>query len=285
MKSKLLFVLAVLLFLGGLCLIGYPAVKTAAFRQAEKRTIRQFEHYRAEAAAAEPKNVTECGTSTESPAEQPEAPARPFRALWDACEAYNQALAENGQIGFSEQSMAEPGIDPAAYGWEEDVFACLYIPSADIEVPVYLGASSNNLNRGAAVLGQTSLPIGGESSNCVICGHRTWNAIQHTFIGLENVQIGDELSLTNPWETLSYRVVSIETIYPDNLDLVRIQPGRDLLTVFTCTRPNNHRIVVSCERTITEEEEEKKRNPLLLPWVSEAIVSTRRWYKGRAFCP
>ena len=283
MKCKLLFALAGLLFLCGIGVLCYPAIKTAAYRRAEKGIVRQFERYHAEAAVAVTEPTTESVSPAAPPVEQPEA--RPFRALWDACEAYNQALAENGQIGFSEQSMAEPGIDPAAYGWEEDVFACLYIPSADIEVPVYLGASSNNLNRGAAVLGQTSLPIGGESSNCVICGHRTWNAIQHTFIGLENVQIGDELSLTNPWETLSYRVVSIETIYPDNLDLVRIQPGRDLLTVFTCTRPNNHRIVVSCERTITEEEEEKKRNPLLLPWVSEAIVSTRRWYKGRVFCP
>ena len=265
MKRKLLFSIAGLFFLCGIGVLCYPKIKTAAFQRAEQGTILQFKQYRAEAVDAESENVAESGHPARPDTEQPEAPTRPFQALWDACEAYNLALAKDGQVGFSEQSMAEPGIDPAAYGWEEAVFACLYIPSADIEVPVYLGANSDNLNRGAAVLGQSSLPIGGESTNCVICGHRTWNAIQHTFIGLENVQIGDELYLINPWKTLSYRVISIDTIYPDNLDLIRIQPGRDLLTVFTCTRPNDHRIVITCERI---KEGEKPCNPILLPWVS-----------------
>ena len=60
--------------------------------------------------------------------------------------------------------------------------------------------------------------------------------------------MGDLVQLTNPWETLNYRVISTQTIYPDNLEQVRIQPGRDLLSIFTCTYPNTKRVLVTCER-------------------------------------
>ncbi len=109
-----------------------------------------------------------------------------------------------------------------------------------------------NLNKGAAILGQTSMPIGGASTNCVIAGHRTWNGIMHPFVGLEKVEVGDLLYLTNPWETLTYRVVRKEIIYPDNSDKVRIQEGRDLISIFTCTYPNTRRVLVTCERIIEE---------------------------------
>ena len=105
-----------------------------------------------------------------------------------------------------------------------------------------------NLNQGAAILGQTSMPIGGEGTHCVIAGHRTWNAILHPFVGLEKVQAGDLVCVTNPWQTLTYRVETVEIIFPDDAEKIRIQPGRDLLSVFTCTYPNTRRVLVTCER-------------------------------------
>ena len=64
--------------------------------------------------------------------------------------------------------------------------------------------------------------------------------------------MGDLVQITNPWETLSYRVISTQTIYPDDLEQVRIQPGRDLLSIFTCTYPNIKRVLVTCERIYKE---------------------------------
>lgn len=94
---------------------------------------------------------------------------------------------------------------------------------------------------------QTSLPIGGENSHCVIAGHRSWNGVV-CFRPIENLTPGDTVFLTNPWETLSYTVTERKTIAPSQIEEIQVQPGRDLLTLFTCTSPNSQRVLVRCER-------------------------------------
>lgn len=260
MKRKLLIAPAVLLFLFGLGVLLYPTIRTAAFRQAERREIRCFQEYRAENRAKggispdtssidAPEDIflTESSEQTE-PAET----ERAFPELWEACAKYNAQLVENQRASLTASGMDSPALVLSDYGWEEDVFAALSIPSAGIETPLYLGASRSNLTKGGVILGQTSLPIGGESTHCVIGGHRTWNAILHPFISLEEVAVGDLVQITNPWESLNYRVISTQTIYPDDLEQVRIQPGRDLLSIFTCTYPNTRRVLVTCERICKE---------------------------------
>lgn len=260
MKRKLLIAPAVLLFLFGLGVLFYPTIQTAAFRQMERREIRRFQEYRAENRAeggisldAFSIDAPEDMLHPESPAQtEPAEAERPFPELWEACVAYNTRLVEEQPTSLTASGMNNPALVLSDYGWEEDVFAALSIPSAQIETPLYLGASRSNLTKGGVILGQTSLPIGGESTHCVIGGHRTWNAILHPFVSLEEVAVGDLVQLTNPWETLSYRVISTRTIYPDDLEQVRIQPGRDLLSIFTCTYPNTKRVLVTCERIYKE---------------------------------
>ena len=246
MKRKLLLFFTGLLFLCGLGVLLYPTVRTAAFRQAEKSAILQFEAYRAER-KNEAGQTVDAPEDLSQPASDPddipttETP-RAFPELWEACVRYNTLLPETQGSGLTAQSMTYPAFDLAEYGWEQEVFACLSIPSANIETPLYLGADRTNLNRGGVILGQTSLPLGGESTHCVIGGHRTWNGILHPFVSLEQVQIGDLAYVTNPWETLTYRVIAAETISPNDLEHIRIQPGKDLLSIFTCTYPKLRRL-------------------------------------------
>lgn len=258
MKRKLLLFFAGLLFLCGLGVLLYPTVRTAAFRQAEKSAIRQFEAYRAEG-KIEAGQVDDALEDLSQPVSDPDdTPAtetpRAFPELWEACVRYNTLLPETQGSGLTAQSMTVPALDLAEYGWEQEVFAYLSIPSVDIETPLYLGADRSNLNRGGVILGQTSLPIGGESTHCVVGGHRTWNGILHPFVSLEQVQIGDLVYVTTPWETLTYRVISTETISPNDLEQIRIQPGKDLLSIFTCTYPNTRRVLVTCERIYEKED-------------------------------
>lgn len=70
-------------------------------------------------------------------------------------------------------------------------------------MPVYLGATDVNLASGAAHLSQTSLPIGGENTNCVIAGHRGWNGAAY-FRYVPDLEKGDFVTLQNLWETLTY---------------------------------------------------------------------------------
>lgn len=241
-RDWILIFLAILVFLSGLIIILYPSLKTAAFRQAKRNSIQQFDQYR---------STAEIPIVSVPPVEDgvyASEPQRIFPELWAACVSFNAQLPAAQSGGLTEESMQQPSINLSGYGWAQEVFGYISIPTADIDAPLYLGGSLFNLNRGAAVLGQTSLPIGGESTNCVIAGHRTWEGILHPFIGLAKVQIGDLVYLTNPWETLTYQVVSTEVIFPDNMEKIRVQEGRDLLTVFTCTYPNTQRLVVTCER-------------------------------------
>ena len=257
MKRKLLLFFAGLLFLCGLGVLLYPTVRTAAFRQAEKSAIRQFEEYRAEG-KNEARQEVDAPENHSQPVSDPdetpdvEAP-RAFPELWEACVRYNTLLPETQGSGLTARSMTVPALDLSEYGWKQEVFACLSIPSADIETPLYLGANCSNLNRGGVILGQTSLPIGGKSTHCVVGGHRTWNGILHPFVSLEQVQIRDLVYVTNPWETLTYRVIATGTISPNDLEQIRIQPGKDLLSIFTCTYPNTRRVLVTCERSYEED--------------------------------
>ena len=126
----------------------------------------------------------------------------------------------------------------------------LEIPAMELTMPVYLGASDAHLAAGAAVLGNTSTPIGGDNTNSVIAGHRGWKGADY-FRHIDRLQVGDTVTLTNLWETLTYTVADIQIIQPHEVDKIKIQPNRDLLTLITChpyASGGRQRYVVYCER-------------------------------------
>ncbi len=233
----LLLTLAVFLVLASVFVFLWPTLKTARYWHKNDRTIERF--------TETIKWLQEPGEAMESTNEEK---TLPFAELREACERYNAELYSSGQKDLTEETQLDPPFDLSEYGWEEETFAVLSIPDAGIETAVYLGARSENLDQGAAVLGQTSLPLGGENTNCVIAGHRTWNGVIF-FHPLRELKEGATVTITNPWGTLTYTVREVTTIAPTNIDAIRIQEGRDLLTLFTCTYPNTHRVLVVCERS------------------------------------
>ena len=89
---------------------------------------------------------------------------------------YNITLYESGQIGLADAwSYEQPAFDLDKYGLAADAVAVLHIPVMEQEFPVYLGATKENLAKGVAVLGQTSMPVSGTNTNCVIAGHRGYS--------------------------------------------------------------------------------------------------------------
>ena len=109
------------------------------------------------------------------------------------------------------------------------------------------------LAAGAAVLGNTSAPIGGDNTNCVIAGHRGWKGADY-FRHIDRLAVGDSVTLTNLWETLTYTVADIQIIQPHEVDKIKIQQGRDLLTLLTChpyASGGRQRYVVYCEKLPT----------------------------------
>lgn len=164
-------------------------------------------------------------------------------------EEYNKDLLVNGQEISDPFSFQKLDFDMRSYGIENNIVAEIKIDILNLKVPIYLGATEENLNRGLAHLSHTSLPLGEETSNVVVAGHR--GLIRHKmFRHLDKLQQGDEIVITNFWEELRYKVIKYEIISPDEVSKVLIQDGKDMITLITCHpfRVNTQRLVVYCER-------------------------------------
>ena len=174
--------------------------------------------------------------------------------LREAMEEYNLQLSQDHSGLDSVDSYEAPGLNLEDYGMEaDDAVGYVEIPAMDVTLPLYLGASRAHMNDGATVLGQTSMPIGGISTNCVIAAHRGWNG-KAMFRDVELLQGGDLVYLTNLWETLTYQVTGISIIWPDEVEAVAIQPSQDMVTLLTC-HPyvvGTHRYLVYCQRVEDE---------------------------------
>ena len=144
----------------------------------------------------------------------------------------------------------DPSFVLADYGLESEVFAVISIPALELEMPVFLGANYRHMADGAALLGQTSIPIGGKNTNCIIAGHRGWGGASY-FRYVDKLQPGDEVIITNLWETLQYRVAEIQIIQPNEVEQILIKPGQELVTLLTChpyASGGRQRYLVICER-------------------------------------
>ena len=179
-------------------------------------------------------------------------PEQSYPELLAALQDYNQRIyAEKQSDLTSLEACEEPAVDLAAYGIEDEIIGVLEIPAMELTMPVYLGASDEHLAAGATVLGNTSAPIGGDNTNCVIAGHRGWKGADY-FRHIDRLAVGDTVTLTNLWETLTYTVADIQSIQPHEVDKIKMQQDRDLLTLLTChpyASGGRQRYVVYCERT------------------------------------
>ena len=180
-------------------------------------------------------------------------PEQKYPELLAALQEYNRQLYAEKQCNLTDlEACEELAADLTVYGIEDEVIGVLEIPAMELTMPVYLGASDAHLAAGTAVLGNTSAPIGGDNTNCVIAGHRGWRGADY-FRYIDRLQVRDTVKLTNLWETLTYTVADIQIIQPHEVDKIKIQQGRDLLTLLTChpyASGGRQRYVVYCERVM-----------------------------------
>lgn len=192
-------------------------------------------------------------TPATDPTAESTEPTEPkaYPELWDAMTAYNTAIYAEGQSGLSDPSAYEtPTFDLTDYGLEDEIFGVISIPTLELEMPLYLGATYQHMADGAAHLSQTSIPIGGENTNAVIAGHRGWRGASY-FRYITELQPGDEVIITNLWDTLTYKVAETQIIWPYEVDQILIQENRDLITLLTChpyASGGKQRYLVICER-------------------------------------
>lgn len=245
--NKGLFLFGVTLLLLGGFAFSYPQLNEIWTDRKLQREVNIFFSY----VETSPRAETDASVSDSENEKDMDFAPKQYPELWVQMHRYNEVLFSTEQAKLSdESSYAQPSFILANFGMESEVFAVLSIPKLELTMPVYLGATARHMADGAAQMTATSLPIGGMNTNCVIAGHRGWNGAPY-FLYIPTLEVGDEVTITNLWETLTYTVVETKIISPTDVDAIRIQPGRDLITLLTCHPPatgGRQRYLVFCER-------------------------------------
>ena len=229
--------LSALLVAAGLALLAwFPASEAVdAYRRAQT----------AEAVSARYEASDE-NASGESATEELLAQAQAYNALLAGTSPEDFGIAAEEVWDYEDQLSAD-GHDTA--------IGYVAIPSLSLTVPIYHGTSDATLSAGAGHLESSSLPVGGASTHAVLCGH-SGAAGTRCFDDLEQLEEGDVFALVVLGEVLAYRVTSIETVLPEDVNSLGIVEGEDLCTLVTCTPygVNDHRLLVHAERCEADEE-------------------------------
>ena len=215
---KLVRIIAIILFIVGLGFFAYPIVLREAFDIQSNKAIDQFDQLK----TTNDDNLL-------------------YAELRRAMFEYNEKLYLSGQSGLIDQlSYEKPDFLLSDYGIDSDILGYITIPAIDIKLPIYNGASTENMAKGAAYLAHTSLPVGGENTNCVIAAHTRYKSI-YMFKRITELNVGDKIYITNFWETLVYQVVETKVIDPNDSQNIYIKANRSLITLSTChPYPDNY---------------------------------------------
>lgn len=169
---------------------------------------------------------------------------------------YNQKVRDGTAESINDPWGIGSNTDElSSVGLSDGIVGSITIDRLNETIPLYLGASKDHLSVGAGIVAGTSMPLGGEGNNCVIAAHRgAWHGLT-MFRDIEDIQMGDLIVINTPWDTLTYRASSVQIITPDDVDAVKPQAGKDLVTLLTC-HPYGHnyqRYLVICERVQGED--------------------------------
>ncbi|WP_314685812.1 class C sortase [uncultured Bifidobacterium sp.] len=149
----------------------------------------------------------------------------------------------------SDDGTALHGLYDKALDAGDGLMGRLQIPSIDVDLPIYHGTSDDTLLQGVGHLEGTSLPVGGSGQHAVLTGHRGL-ASATMFTHLDKVRTGDEFTVSTFGRVLTYKVVRIQVVDPDETRSLQPVAGEDLVTLVTCTPLgiNSQRIFVTGER-------------------------------------
>ena len=230
MRKHLSTILLVFILLIGLSLLLYPSVSNY---------WNSFHQTRAIATYAE--NVAKLDNNQ-------------YDQLWEEARAYNEALRFRSNPYFlSEEQKAqyESLLDVSGLG----VMGYIEIPEIDVSLPIYHGTEESVLQVAVGHLDWTSLPVGGESTHCVLSGHRGLPSAK-LFTNLDKLQTGDIFMLRILDDVLTYEVDQILIVEPQETGALRIEEGKDYCTLVTCTPYgiNTHRLLVRGHRIDNIEE-------------------------------
>lgn len=164
---------------------------------------------------------------------------------YELAKKYNHYIFEKQQ-----GKNPEPAVYKSILKNRSGVMGTIDIPAIDIkEMPFYHGTSYKTLDKGLGHFEPTSIPIGGKNTRSVITGHSGVKN-QVLFTDVRNLTEGDLFFINILGKRLAYQIDSFEEILPSEVEKVKITPGKDQVTLLTCTPPgiNTYRLLVTGHR-------------------------------------
>ena len=256
MGKKLRVTIGVALVLAGSCYFLYPNFREWQTQHEVNTIIQEFEDNKEKVLESSVDDVGDNTVDNDEVKKDSDDAVKDVKdtvlpELYESLLTYNSNLLSGQQI-LDAWSYEQSPADVKLLNNGSDVIGYIEIPDMkNLRLPLYLGASTENLEKGAAVLSQTSMPIGGESTNCVIAAHRGFQGSAF-FQHIDKLHTGSMIYITNPWETLEYKVVGAKIVQPTQTNDIRIQRGKDMVTLISChpyvIGGGPERYLVFCER-------------------------------------
>lgn len=171
-----------------------------------------------------------------------------YQEIWDNAIHFNQKLVAKGL--FSKLSVSEEQEYNTLLNVDgTSMMGFVSIPSINVYLPIYHGVSDEVLQMAIGHLNWSSLPIGGESTHCVLSGHRGLPSAK-LFTDLNKLIEGDVFSIHVLDKVFTYEVDQILIVEPYETNDLKIVKGEDYVTLVTCTPygVNSHRMLVRGKR-------------------------------------
>ena len=171
-----------------------------------------------------------------------------YDRLFAEADDYNRKLAGTGmKWSMTDEEIQEYNnvLDIS----ENGIMGYIDIPRIRQTLRIYHGADDAVLQIAIGHLAGTSLPVGGDSTHCVVSGHRGLPSAR-LFTDLDRLTVGDIWTMTVLNRTVTYEVDQIRIVEPEDLSELQIVQGRDYCTLLTCTPYgiNSHRLLVRGHR-------------------------------------
>lgn len=227
MKKKLSNIILVLIFLTGVSLLVYPTFSDWWNSLHQSRAIAAY--------------VDQVNTLDDAQ----------YETMLEQADAYNQTLIgkeDRYNLSDSELETYNSLLDVTGTG----IMGYVVIPKINVRLPIYHGTDPAVLEIAIGHIAGSSLPVGGESTHCVLSGHRGLPSAK-LFTDIDQLKEGDQFMLEVLGDTLTYEVDQIKVVLPDELEDIEIEEGKDLCTLVTCTPygVNTHRLLVRGHRVET----------------------------------
>lgn len=194
--------------------------------------------------------------------------------------AYNQKLNQTIVLTDPFDPNAIDMADDVYYDilnyTDDGVMAYINIPKIDVNLPIYHGTDNEHMLKGVGHLVGTSFPVGGIDTHAVLSAHSGLSTAE-LFTNLADLKEGDLFYIHVLNDVLAYEVDKINVVKPDETNDLKIAPGKDYVTLVTCTPYgiNSHRLLVRGHRVEydpnLEKQESKKANNDV--WFEEYIKS------------